>query len=138
MGKKKNAASNGTAVAQAPPPASNPQETGKRERPVMEFRYGRIKATIWKNTDAQSGEEWFSVTFSRSYKVSGPNGDTWKSAHSFGGLDCLVVAELAREAFRFCSEQPRKDNGASRDAVPPTSAAHEGETPNGNEDGIPF
>ena len=59
------------------------------QKPVDEIRIGRVKATIWRNgTDEQPRHN---VTFSRLYK----DGDQWKSTHSFGRNDLLVLAKVA-------------------------------------------
>ena len=59
------------------------------QKPVDEIRIGRVKATIWCNrTDEQPRHN---VTFARLYK----DGDQWKSTHSFGRNDLLVLAKVA-------------------------------------------
>ena len=59
------------------------------QKPVDEIRIGRVKATVWRNgTEEQSR---YNVTFSRLYK----EGDQWKSTHSFGRNDLLVLAKVA-------------------------------------------
>ena len=59
------------------------------QKPVDEIRIGRVKATIWRNgTDEQPRHN---VTFARLYK----DGDQWKSTHSFGRNDLLVLAKVA-------------------------------------------
>lgn len=78
-----------------------PQQTGTREPPAKEFRIRNLKATIWGNPKDDGGV-WYSVTFCRSYKDGEGN---WKSATSFGGSDCLVLAELARLAFHWIADK---------------------------------
>ena len=59
------------------------------QKPVEEVRIGRVKATVWRNgTDEQPR---YNVTFSRLYK----EGDQWKSTHSFGRNDLLMLAKVA-------------------------------------------
>jgi hypothetical protein len=67
---------------------------------------GKIRATIWENQSAGHGK-WYSVVFTRSYK----QGNDWKSASSFGRDDLLVVAEVARLAFHWVSEQLQQKKG---------------------------
>jgi hypothetical protein len=72
----------------------------------MEYRLRNLKCAIWANP--QDGGVWYSVTFSRSYKDGEGN---WKSASSFGGTDCLLVAELARLAFHWIAQQHASGSG---------------------------
>lgn len=62
------------------------------QKPVTEIRIGRIKATIWRNGTEDHPRH--NVTFSRLYK----DGDQWKSTHSFGRNDLLVLAKVADQA----------------------------------------
>ena len=59
------------------------------QKPVDEIRIGRVKATIWRNGTEEQPRH--NVTFSRLYK----DGDQWKSTHSFGRNDLLVLAKVA-------------------------------------------
>lgn len=60
-------------------------------RPVQEFRVGRIKATIWANPTPQG--MWHNVTLTRIYKTE----EGWKSADHFGRDDIpLLVKVLVR------------------------------------------
>ena len=60
------------------------------QKPVDEIRIGRVKATVWRN--GTEDQPRYNVTFSRLYK----DGDQWKSTHSFGRNDLLVLAESGR------------------------------------------
>ena len=62
------------------------------QKPVDEIRIGRVKATIWRNGTGEQPRH--NVTFSRLYK----DGDQWKSTHSFGRNDLLVLAKVADQA----------------------------------------
>jgi hypothetical protein len=86
--------------ARAPSAADPPQNGGNRKPPVSEFRCGRIRATIWENF-SEGHEKWYSVVVSRSYK----QGDTLKTAQSFGRDDLLVVAEVVRMAYYWVNKQ---------------------------------
>ena len=59
-------------------------------KPADEIRFGRVKATIWMNT-TEDGHARYSVVFSRIYREGGQ----WKSTHSFGRNDLLLVAKAA-------------------------------------------
>ena len=62
------------------------------QKPVDEIRIGRVKATVWKN--GTEDQPRYNVTFSRLYK----EGDQWKSTHSFGRNDLLVLRKVADQA----------------------------------------
>lgn len=60
-------------------------------RPVQEFRVGRIKATIWANPTDQGVRH--NVTLGRIYKTE----EGWKTADSFGREDLpLLIKVLVR------------------------------------------
>ena len=59
-------------------------------KPADEIRIGRVKATIWMNATGD-GQARYSVVFSRLYR----EGDEWKSTHSFGRNDLLLLAKVA-------------------------------------------
>ena len=62
------------------------------QKPITEIRIGAVKATIWRNGTADQPRH--NVTFARLYK----DGDTWKSAQSFGRNDLLLLAKVADQA----------------------------------------
>lgn len=104
---------------------SSPGSSGAglgRARPVEEIRLGAIRAAIWRNeTD---GGIRHNVTFERLYR----DGDQWKSTHSFGRDDLLVVAKVADQAHTWIHQQGRE--GATTN--PQGQAAPEA-TPAGTE-----
>ena len=59
-------------------------------KPADEIRIGRIKATIWMNT-TEDGQARYSVVFSCLYR----DGEQWKTTHSFGRNDLLLLAKVA-------------------------------------------
>ena len=59
-------------------------------KPADEIRFGRVKATIWMNA-TEDGRARYSVVFSRLYR----EGEQWKSTHSFGRNDLLLLAKVA-------------------------------------------
>ena len=89
MARKANARATEVAAAPNPAPAQEP----KGNRPVKEIRLGRVRASIWQNTNSKQ-ETWFSVVLTRGYK----DGDQWKNSHSLGLDDLLVAGEVLRQA----------------------------------------
>ncbi len=75
-------------------------------KPADEIRIGRVKATIWMNT-TEDGEPRYSVVFSRLYR----EGAQWKTTHSFGRNDLLLLAKVADIAHTRVSAL-RQDDGA--------------------------
>ena len=84
-------------------------------KPADEIRFGRVKATIWMNT-AEDGEPRYSVVFSRLYR----DGDQWKSTHSFGRNDLLLLAKIADLAHTRVSAL-RQDEAAEAAAAVETA-----------------
>lgn len=58
--------------------------------PVSKIRLGRIQASIWEN--ASEKKTHYNVTFERRYRDSDGN---WKSTHSYGFDDLLLLAKAA-------------------------------------------
>ena len=75
-------------------------------KPADEIRFGRVKATIWMNT-TEDGQSRYSVVFSCLYR----EGEQWKSTHSFGRNDLLLLAKVADFAHTRISAL-RQDEGA--------------------------
>ncbi len=109
-----------------PGQAQGQAQEGNRQRPVHEFRRGRIKAAIWAHTSDDG--PWHSVTFSRSYKDGNGN---WKSASSFGRDDLLPLGELARK----CWDWIYQEQAASRDQA--NGNGGQGDSYEGGDDEIP-
>ena len=88
-------------------------------KPADEIRFGRVKATIWMNT-TEDGQARYSVVFSRIYR----DGDQWKSTHSFGRNDLLLLAKVADPAHtRVCAL--RQDEGSEAEAATGTAVETE-------------
>lgn len=74
-----------------------------KNKPAREFRFGAIKAAVWRRE--HEGKTFYSVSLSRSYrveanKVEGPNDDGWREVNSFDTTDLDTVAmalEMARK-----------------------------------------
>ena len=68
-------------------------------KPVAELRIGAVKATVWENE--VGGISRHNVTFSRIYR----DGDQWKTTHSFGFNNLLILAKLADQAHTLIAER---------------------------------
>ena len=88
-------------------------------KPADEIRFGRVKATIWMNT-TEDGQSRYSVVFSRIYREGGQ----WKSTHSFGRNDLLLVAKVADLAHTRISAL-RQDDAAETEAATATAVETE-------------
>jgi hypothetical protein len=71
------------------------QESPK-QRPAQTIRYGRLKATIWRQ-ESEKGP-WYSTVLTRTYRDQAGN---WGSSGSFGVDDLLVTAKLADQAHSW-------------------------------------
>jgi len=81
-------------------------------KPVHEFRFGRIKTTIWAN-HSLNGEVWFNVQFGRLYLESGE----WYESTSFGRDDLPLVAKAADVAFAWIWSQSGSTNARRPDST---------------------
>jgi hypothetical protein len=90
MSKKRNGAPAATTPEGTPQAAEQP----KGNRPIHEVRLGRIRASIWLNTNSKQ-ETWYSVTLTRGYKDSEGQ---WRNSHSLGLDDLLVAGEVLKAA----------------------------------------
>lgn len=60
----------------------------QKQKPIKEFRLGRIHFVIWANRTDQ-GKVWFSLEILRHYKV----GNEWKTSTRYGRDDMPLVAK---------------------------------------------
>ena len=81
-------------------------------KPADEIRIGRVKATIWMNA-TEDGQARYSVVFSRLYRED----DQWKSTHSFGRNDLLLLAKVADIAHTRVSALRQDDRAEAMAAV---------------------
>ena len=65
-------------------------------RPVHEIRLGRIRATVWTNSNDQR-DSWFNVSISRAYR----DDDQWRTSASFGRDDLPLVSKAAEMAYAW-------------------------------------
>jgi hypothetical protein len=70
--------------------------------PVHTIRVNGIRASIWAN-QTEKGVR-YNTTFERSYR----DGEEWKNSESYGREDLLVLAYVAKEAFRWIVSQTTK------------------------------
>lgn len=84
-----------------------------KNRPVHEVRFGRLKATIWKN-EGDKGP-WYSVTVARSFQDA--NGQ-WQTSQSFGSRDLLEVAKLCDLSHSFIAAEMSKNKTRNDDDAP--------------------
>jgi hypothetical protein len=69
---------------------TNKNETEAKKAPVAKVRVGLISASIWENPTEKGN--FYNVTFERRYRDTEGN---WKSTHSYGLDDLLVLAKIA-------------------------------------------
>jgi hypothetical protein len=81
---------------------TNKPATETTNKPIHEIRVNGIRATIWAN-HTEKGVR-YNTTFERSYK----DGEDWKNTDSYGREDLLVLAYIAKEAFRWIVSQNAK------------------------------
>ena len=84
------------------------------QRPTATVRIGAVKAAIWQN---QAGDRTrYNVTFSKSYRDAEGQ---WKTTHSFGRNDLLVLAKVADQAHSRIVELEQGEEAAEHDDEPP-------------------
>src|SRR5207247_756850 len=92
-----------------------PQQEALKQRPAFEVRYGRLKATVWRQESDQG--PWYSTVLTRSYK---DNQGTWKSSSSFGRDDLLLLAKLCDKVHTWIYQEFAKTqaNGSQTEREP--------------------
>jgi hypothetical protein len=98
--------------AETPPPAA--ETTAPGDRPVREWRLGRVKCSAWRN-ESDKGP-WFSVKLTRLYRTD----DGWKASPSLGRDDLLPAAKLCEEAALWVFRQ--QQSNPTPDGTPPPEA----------------
>ena len=84
------------------------------QRPTATVRIGAVKAAIWQN---QAGDRIrYNVTLSKSYRDAEGQ---WKTTHSFGRNDLLVLAKVANQAHSRIVELEQGEEAAEQDDEPP-------------------
>ena len=74
------------------------------KKPVKEFRFGAVKAAVWKRE--HEGKVFYSTSLSRSYKVEakdfeGPQDDGWRETNSFDFTDLETVKTALEMAQKW-------------------------------------
>jgi hypothetical protein len=78
-----------------------------KQRPAQTIRYGRLKATIWRQ-ESDKGP-WYSVVLARTYRDQSGN---WQSSGSYGRDDLLLLAKIADQAHSWICRRMAQDAGA--------------------------
>ncbi len=74
----------------------------KGNRPAHQIRLGAITATIWFNEKKKTGEPYFTVTLSRSYRVN----EQFVDSSKFYRDDLPVAVKAIEMAYTWLWEQP--------------------------------
>lgn len=79
-------------------------ETESKNKPVKEFRFGTVKAAIWKRE--HEGKTFYSTSLARSYRVEPdqrePAGDDgWRETNSFDFTDLETVKTALEMAQKW-------------------------------------
>ena len=84
------------------------------QKPHAKVRIGAVKAAIWQN---QAGDRTrYNVTFSKSYRDADGQ---WKTTHSFGRNDLLVLAKVADQAHsRIVDLEQGEETAEQEDEAP--------------------
>jgi hypothetical protein len=80
-----------------------PDQEAKKNRPVFELRYGRLKASIWRQ-DSDRGH-FFNVVLARSYK---DDAGQWQNSNSLGERDLLEAAKLLTDCYTWIHRERSK------------------------------
>ena len=76
-------------------------------KPIHEFQFGDVRASIWAN-DPSHGTKYH-VTFQRLYR----DGEDWKPATGLRMLDLPVLAFTADQAFWWLREREEAEKAAA-------------------------
>ncbi len=84
------------------------EEREKKDPPVAVFASGLTEVSVWENEiDTDDGQKTaFAVSFQRSYRTEK---DEWKKTTALRPTDCLVLAELLRQAWAWIIENSKKE-----------------------------
>lgn len=70
-------------------------------KPVHQIRLSAIRAAIWLNASEKTGESWFTVTVTRSYKDK----EQLKDTNTFRRDDLPIVSKVVEMAYTWIWEQ---------------------------------
>lgn len=82
-------------------------------QPAQSFRSGRIRATIWVNTNTETGNQSYSVTALRTYK----DGNSYKDTSSLSPADAVVAARLLEKAHDWTLDNPLNHSAEDQEAA---------------------
>ena len=94
---------------------------GEKERPVHEYRLGRVVGTVWYNENG-SGRGWHNVQIVRLYRDDDGN---WQRSQGFGRDDLPLVMKVADALHTWIHDtwKDRDKNAESEPAPKEASAA---------------
>ena len=70
-------------------------------KPIHQIQLSAIRAAIWLNTSEKSGESWFTVTVTRSYRDK----EQLKDTTTFRRDDLPIVSKVLELAYTWIWEQ---------------------------------
>ena len=87
-------------------------------KPVHQIRLSAIRAAIWLNQSDKTGESWFTVTVSRSYRDK----EQLKDTTTFRRDDLPIVAKAIEMAYAWIWEQSAPSESEAVESLnqPPT------------------
>jgi len=77
-------------------------------KPVHQIRLSAIRAAIWLNKSQTSGESWFTVTVTRSYRDK----EQLKDTTTFRRDDLPIVSKVVEMAYTWIWEQSAPNSNA--------------------------
>ena len=85
------------------------------QKPTANVRIGTVKAAIWENQ--AKDRTLYKVTFSKRYRDAEGQ---WKTTHSFGRNDLLLIAKVADQAHsRIVELEQSEDSSEQEEDEPP-------------------
>ena len=84
------------------------------QKPTADVRIGTVKAAIWENQ--AKDRTLYKVTFSKRYRDAEGQ---WKTTHSFGRNDLLLLAKVADQAHSRIVELEQSEEASDTEDEPP-------------------
>ena len=82
-------------------------DSGQRQKPVAEFKYGLCRASVWEN-EKESGGVRHSVSIQRSYKDE----DGWHQTQSLNASDVELMIMALQDAKHWIYGRNYRDPGS--------------------------
>lgn len=79
-------------------------------KPTQEFRFGKVKASVWVNNTDRGVN--YNVEITRFDKIDGE----WRTFRNFGKYEILPVAHVAQAAANWIMEQESSASGSRYDS----------------------